>query len=246
MNLSLRDYIVGQKRTGKNKQFVFILDDYAIKGPYTNNRLQNVIKRSEFFSHWNTPNVVKVIDIIEETYVRFPNIMKGYKLDSEMYKETFSDYSYRILKNPPVIDVKKSIENKVTFGNNLEDVILTLCHCNILGVGDMNLRNTMFDKDKNIFYVIDYDDSLTADRDDEVFYFNKRPGEKLGWYNLVKQHYNNVAKRLVDLLTDVIVVTNKLESRVERCIHLLKKYSENVTNVVSVRVNDIRPKYKDL
>src|SRR5690606_21409651 len=140
-SLLLKNCIVGQKRTGKSKQFVLIEGDYAIKGPYTNRRLEHVTVRSRIFKNWSTPCVVNFFDVVDEKYVRFPNIMKEYKLEFENYKESFSDYTYNILKNSPVFDVKKAIENKLKFNDvSIKDLLLGLCHCNILGIGDMNLR----------------------------------------------------------------------------------------------------------
>src|SRR5436190_4148251 len=98
----LNNCIVGQKRTSKNKQFVFIEGDYAIKGPYTEIRLANVVNRSKILSEWKSTVAVLMIDtftINDGTFIRFPNIMKGYNLESEIHEESFSDYKYNILKN---------------------------------------------------------------------------------------------------------------------------------------------------
>src|SRR5205085_1316659 len=108
----------------------------------------------------------------------------------------------------------------------LEDVLISLCHCNILGVGDMNVRNTLVNPKTQQFYIIDFDDNLTKDRDDEVFYFNKPPGKKLSWYDNVAIHYNSVADRLTPLLTDEIVLKNNLLPRVERAINLLQRHAK--------------------
>lgn len=224
---ALANDIVGQKRTGKAKQFVFIQGDYAIKGPYQQGRLNNVITRSQIFAAWNTPTVVKAIDYFttkDGIFVRFPNIMKDYQLEYDLYFETFSGLQYKVLKNAPVLDIGHALPTNPWITNEAEDVILALCHCNILGVGDMNARNTLVDVKTHQFYIIDFDDNLGADRDDEVFYFNKVPGKKLRWYELVSHHYNAVADRLIPLLTDATVINNNLVPRVERAINLLRRF----------------------
>lgn len=228
LTTALANDIVGQKRTGKTKQFVFIQDEFAIKGPYQQGRLNNVVTRSQIFTAWNTPCVVKAIDyftVPDGIFVRYPNIMAGYPLESELYTESFSGLQYRILKNPPVTDIGHALASNLWIPSEAEDLLLALCHCNILGIGDMNMRNTMVDPIKHIFYVIDFDDNLGADRDDEVFYFNKKPGKKMMWYENVAIHYNKVADRLIPLLTDNIVVSNNLVPRVQRAIDLLRKYT---------------------
>ena len=252
LNTALAQDIVGQKRTGRAKQFVFIRGEYAIKGPYQQGRLNNVITRSQIFSAWGTPCVVKAIDyftVPDGTFIRFPNIMAGYQLESELYNETFSQLQYRILKNAPVTDVRYALPTNPWIPNEAEDVILALCHCNILGVGDMNLRNTLVDVQKHQFYIIDFDDNLGADRDDEVFYFNNPPGKKLMWYERVAQHYNKVADRLAPLINDQIVQTNNLQPRVQRAIDLLRRYAvtqiKGLTGEIQI-TGDVRQAIADL
>jgi len=219
--------IVGQKRIGKYKQFVFIHNNYAIKGPYQQGNLNNVISRSQIFTAWTTPCVVRAIDYLmtkDGTFVRFPNVMAGYKLESELYHETFSGLQYNVLKTPPVIDIGHAFLTNPWIPNEVEDLLLALCHCNILGVGDMNMRNILVDPIKHTFYIIDFDDNLGKDRDDQEFYFNKASAKKYRWYEKVAHHYNKVADRLIPLLTDPIVTTNNLISRVERAINLLRRF----------------------
>lgn len=266
LSLALQQLIVGQKRTGKHKQFVFFYGDYVIKGPFSSTgRIENIKTRSTIFTAWKTPCVVKYINEFKSDdpepniYVMYDNIMKQYKLESEPYHESFSGLNYNILKNPPIVSVNTLIDKKgyEWITNNAEDLLLAVVHCNILGVGDMNLRNVLVDPNTKEFYVIDFDDNLTSDRDDEVFYFNKHPSKKSNWYQRVNMHYNNVADRLEPLLTDEIVLKNNLLSRVQRAINLLRQYAttnlftvpvktpelsktSNNTRVVCVKVTDIR------
>lgn len=245
LTTALSNDIVGQKRTGKSKQFVFIRGNYAIKGPYQQVRFNNVITRSQIFSIWNTPFAVRAIDyfdVPDGKFVRFPNIMEGYQLQTDPYIETFSGLQYNVLKNPPVIDVASAINSGQWINEGVEDLILALCHCNILGVGDMNIRNTLIDPVKRQFYIIDFDDNLGKDRDDEVFYFNKAPGKKLMWYERVSYCYAKVSDRLIPLLEDHIVTTNNLVPRVERAIRLLLQFS--TTKPPPTEQHVIQPKVK--
>lgn len=224
------EHIIGQKRTSRSKPFVFLTDEFAIKGPYTKNskRLENVLSRSDIFEAWNTPCVVNVYDNLQEgndVYVRFPNIMKGYELQWEEHIDPFNNKQYRLLNDSPVTDIRTSLDTNKWIYNEVENLLVGLCHCNILGIGDMNLRNCMVDQVKKVFYIIDYDDDLGTDRDDEYFYFNKAPAAKLKWYENVKHLYPKVSTRLRNLLNNKIVIEKNLISRVNRAIALLDKYS---------------------
>ena len=249
---SLENYfkrcIVGQKRTGKSKQFVFLDGDYAIKGPYTESRLINVVNRSKILSEWDSKVAVLMIDQFYcpgGTFIRFPNIMKGYNLESEPHEESFSSYKYNILKNPPVINIGEALRNKNEWIFPLmEDMILTLCHCYILGTGDMNVRNSLINLETKQFYVIDYDDNLGVVREDEIFYFNKAPAKAYDWYNNVKCHYNNVADRLKCLLDNDIVINNNLKDKVLKTINLLEKYGDiKIVPKSGLKLNIIKDVY---
>lgn len=77
--------------------------------------------------------------------------MADYRLESEPYTKTFSGLRYNILKNAPVTDIGHAIPNNQWITTEAEDLILALCHCNILGVGDMNMRNTSVDVQNDNF-----------------------------------------------------------------------------------------------
>ena len=236
LTAALATDIVGQKRTSKHKQFVFIRKDYVIKGPYQQGRFNNVTTRSQIFTSWNTPCVVKVLDYFntnDGTFIRFPNIMAGYQLETEPYTESFTGLQYNILKNSPLLKLNNEVTMAYTNAAVAEDLILGLCHCNILGVGDMNVSNVLFDTNKRQYYIIDYDDNLASDRDDATFYFNKVPAKKLHWVDRVSSCYNRVSERLLPLLEDPIVLSNNLTPRVQRAINLLRQYDKSVTNVTT-------------
>src|SRR5437016_4909008 len=159
LTAALETDILGQKRTGKHKQFVFLHDDYAIKGPYSPSKLNNVTIRSQIFTRWASPCVVVACDqftTTDGTFVKYPNFMSSYTLESELHTESFSTLQYKILKNAPVIDVGHAIPTNPWIYPLLEDVLISLCHCNILGVGDMNVRNTLVNPKTQQFYIIDF------------------------------------------------------------------------------------------
>ena len=249
---SLQNYLnrclVGQKRTGKSKCFVFLEGDYVVKGPYTESRLANVINRSKILSEWRSTVAVLMIDKFDNkdgTFIRFPNIMKGYNLESEPHEESFSSYKYNILKNPPVINIGEALKLKMDWIFPLmEDAILTLCYLYILGTGDMNIRNFLLDPNTKKLYVIDYDDNLGNAREDEVFYFNKPSAKSYDWYNNVKCHYNKVADRLKELLNNDIVINNNLKDKVVKTISLLEKYGDKI--VRPTKLNMIIPTKKTI
>lgn len=239
---ALSRYIVGQKRTSPHKQFVFLCGNEVIKGPFKQDKLNNVMSRSNILKNWNSPVAVLATESFETpegTFIKYPNFMKVYTLETEEHSESFSDYKYNIIKNAPVITIGNAIPNNDWIFPNIEDTLLTLCHLNILGVGDSNVRNSLIDPNTKKFYVIDFDENLGSDRDDEVFYYNKLPAKKYNWYDNCKQHYNKVADRLIPLLNDDIVISNKLEERVKRVIRLLRQYGLN--KIITESKREIKP-----
>jgi len=220
--------IVGQKRTGKHKQFVFIVGENVIKGPYKKEKIQNILFRSEVLKYWNTPYIVKAQDYFftnDGVFIIYPNIMSNYNLEYENYHENFSGLNYNIIKNPPVVDIGSVIDSNNWIYTKAEELILAWCHLNILNVGDVNLRNALVDIKTKELYIIDYDENLGKDRDDEYFYFNKPPKKSTQWYKNVCYCYKNVADRLINMLSDKIVIENNLKNRVSRVINLLLKYN---------------------
>ncbi len=225
---ALMSRIICQKRTSKNKQFVILYNDFVIKGPYTVSKYKNQITRSKIFSALETPCVVKMIESFKAAdgglYVKFPNLMKTDNVDYEMHTEKFSLLNYRVMKNSLLIDLGHCILENEWIYDNIEDLLVGLCHANILSVGDMNVRNILVDTVNRTVHIIDFDETIISDRDDEVFYFNRPPARRFGWYDKVAPHYNRVADRLMSLINHPIIVEHNLESRVERIVNLLRKY----------------------
>jgi ribA/ribD-fused uncharacterized protein len=250
MSISLSSFlahnVAGQKRTGQ-KQFVFFADDVVYKGPYPakSPRFENVIFRSDIFTAWGTPCVVKPLDVIETPdgpFIRFPNIMAGYPIESETYTEPKTGLTYEVRINAPILDVLHALPANPWITAEASDLILALIHCNILGVGDMNLRNSLVNPATREFFVIDYDDNLGTDRDDATFYFNKSPAKALRWAERVAPLYAEVADRLEPLRTDPLVAQYELLDRVERAINLLRQYATLATPAPEPKPSTRRPK----
>lgn len=247
LEYALANYPVGQKRTGKNKQFVFVHNDSAYKGPYQNGRLQNVLSRSAVFKQWNTPLPIHPLEQLntpDGIFLRFPNLAQNATIHTELYQESFTGLQYNVITSSPLLTLSKSWQEVITSKLDLTNLILSLCHANILGVGDMNLRNILY-RDGSL-YLIDYDDNLTADRDDESWYFNKGVAAKYSWHAYVTQFYPAVIQKLQNIANDHYLEEHGLLPRYNRVIALLQKYGNihpnlhvvinvsNVTNVTNV------------
>jgi hypothetical protein len=224
---ALRSDVAGQKRTGSGKQFVFLRGEFAYKGPYQNGgKYLNVLSRTKFFNEWKTPCVVKAVDTINSKdgmFIRFPNLMLGKQLQHEPHKESFSNYSYNILVNPPIYDIGHAMLTHNWIPSEAEDLVLALCHFNVLGIGDTNVRNALVDPETHKFYLVDYDENLGTDRDDEVFYFSMAPAKKFLWYERTSIFYDKVADRLLTLLE--LSIADVTRDRINRAVSLLRKFA---------------------
>ena len=208
----LTDKFIAQQRTSKHKQFVFMYQDCVIKGPYKEEKYNLLLERYQILKSWDSPEVVYYTDcFLGELgyYFKYPNLMSNYQLEFVEHNESFTNLSYKILANPPV----KSLNKYKELPENIYPLLLSLCHCYILGVGDTNTRNILI-SDKA--YLIDIDDSTTQVRQTNTFYFSKDPAKKLDWYNKCKHLYT----RLSIQLSDTIIPEEYLE-KANLAIHLL-------------------------
>jgi hypothetical protein len=224
------NYTVAQKRTGVTKHFVFLVEDVVYKGPYkkADKAFNNVLARSLIFNEWKTPCVVKALDYVETPdgiFIRFPNLLTGMNFETETHQEEFSDLKYRIVKNSPVIDILEVLNDNLWIFNQVEDLLVALCHCYILGVGDMNLRNCLVDLQHRMFYLISFDETRSVEGEGSMFYFNKPPAKKYGWGERVSGHYHRVAERLALLRNDSVIISQGLLNRLERTIQLLIQHA---------------------
>lgn len=225
----LNSVIVAQKRTGKHKKFVFLLSDVVAKGPYSKDQFEKILTRSTLLQNWNSNYIVHPSGYFEADgyYLYFPNFLQGYVLESEPHKETFSSYSYNILKNSPTISLKDALIKDKSLWKSTPQLIYDLCLLHLLGVGDCGHRNIQVDVVKQKIYVIDFDEDLGEGnyRDDEEFYFSRPSAKALKWIKHTGKHYRNVANKLELLRENEYVVKFGLLPGLERILILLRKYS---------------------
>lgn len=230
LGLAVSNMVGARARSGISKSFIFCDREVVYKGPYkqVDKRLSNVMARSQIFAAWKTPCVVAAIDTIETVdgiFVRFPNLMHGYPLQTELYQETFSKVTYPVVTNPPIMEVLQALPTHPWIYPLVEDLLVALCHCYIIGTGGMTLSNCLVDPTKQQFYIVNFGDHRTVEREDAMFYFTKPPSKKHGWAERVRGHYTRVAERLTPLLTDPFIISTNLSSRVERTIRLLHQHA---------------------
>ena len=204
LSKALRETPVGQQRTGSSKQFVMIQDEFVIKGPYPSKskRLVSIKDRESFFELWKTPCIVRSCGSFstkDGVFIKFPNLMKGHKLVTCPHTETFGNkLSYNILKDPPV----KTLGNSpcaLDGPGKLLDLLIGLCHCFVLKVGDMNMRNVLVGDGGN-FYIVDFEDTLGKDTSTETFYFNRAPAKKSPWLEKIRPLYPKVIESMKGLM----------------------------------------------
>lgn len=233
----LKNLLVGQKRTSINKPFVLLDQEEGLvfKGPYTENRYNNIIERTEIFKRWKTPLVVLPEFVFEaparkgdkkmDKYIAFPNLMKDLKLSGEEYTEKSGKYTYKVVKRTTVMRLKDALDEKKyeLSMDEATELIFALCQCYILAVHDMGLGNMLVNIKKKKIYIIDFDDTIAKARDDDpVFYFCKI-GKDYKWYETYGCQYKAIAERLEKEIKGFIT-DKSLEIRYEKCISLLKKY----------------------
>lgn len=227
--------ILGQKRTGKHKQFVLIYDEFVIKGPYTAQKLQNICTRSAILREWGANFVVHPSSQFESEgagYLVFPSFYKGYELEHELHQESFSENSYRILKNSPTLSLKDALTKDPVLWEKVPDIIYDMCLLNILGVGDAGHRNIQVNPAIKDIHIIDFEENLGTDRDDEEFYFSKPCAKALKWGEKATIHYGDVAAKLESLRSNALLEQLQLTSRLERAIKLLRQFQRTERKII--------------
>lgn len=236
----LKNLLVGQKRTAINKPFVLLDQEEGLvfKGPYSENRYNNIIERTEIFKKWKTPLVVLPEFVFEapvkkgdkkmDKYVAFPNLMKDLKLSGEEYTEKSGKYTYKVVKRTTVMRLKDALDEKKYKLSMAEatELIFALCQCYILSVHDMNLGNMLVDINKKKIYIIDFDDTISKVREDDPVFYLCKIGKEYKWYETYGCQYEIIAERLEKEIKGLIT-DKSLKIRYEKCISLLKKYHKS-------------------
>lgn len=213
MELSLQTLLsscpVGQKRTAKYKQFVFLAGENVYKGPYNPDKIQTILNRSMRFREYNLPFILHPINyfsIHEGHFIIFPNIAKDYPIETYVNKESFTDLSYNVIKRTSVIKASDFLKEYDCdwFYIQVPNIALTLIYMYIFNVGDVGLYNILVDIKKKYIYIIDYDENRTSENNTELFYFAKDPAEAIRtkWLAHVRPYYKLLAEKITQIKCD--------------------------------------------
>lgn len=269
---ALEKDVVCQKRTGHNKQFVFLHGDKVIKGPFKTERVDTILRRKAYFIKWKTPMVVLPDDTVLQDpdlptganlFLSYPNLAKDYPVEADWCGETFTEYKYRVLRRSGLIKLSDAIKitaNEPVIGQLLRDLLLALSHLYILNVGDVHFANVLADLQKRSLHIVDYDENRSNDRNDEFFYLSKVPGheavsviERYG-----RQFYSHIILGLRELLKNPLVTAeipgketeDELRSRVGTAITMFNAYAAIPPSIpkgskAAVVVPDVVRSYND-
>jgi hypothetical protein len=233
--INLKEYlssrIVGQKRTGKHKAFVFIDYNkiggpYATKGPFSSERASLVEKRAKILKEWSLPFIVKPLfqkkgeDLRggnDGYYLVYENLLKGETLETTPYTESMTNYhgisySYKVLERQNLVKLSDVLMDIDWLDTPFEGMtmavwlMISMIGLFVLQVGDMHFSNVLVNLSFHTLYIIDYDDSNQSVASGEIFYFKMPPAkEKLEkWLSLVRPHYQKAIKFLTRFTSDPI------------------------------------------
>jgi len=209
LDILLKDGIICQKRTGKNKQFTFLYNNEIIKGPYTEEKANKIKQKFEKLKSWNTDYLIYPLEFIKDNndivFIKYPNVGIKNNFTIETYKESFSEYTCNLMTSrvglEKVSDLITKPENKWLF-NFSTTIAITLIKEVLLCIGDRGLFNIIADKETHKIYIIDVDENSEIIRDSDTFYCSKD----------MKSSYKDVWKDNID----VEEVLNRLEKDIPR------------------------------
>lgn len=221
MDILFEECVLGQKRTGKNKQFTFIQinDDLGgknvIKGPFSREAKDRLLWISE--KTQDLPFILhpdKVITIEGKYFVLFPNLLEGREIGAEKYKESFSNYSYCVLKRTSIVKLRDIIQEKWTH-KFIPELTRSLVYLFLLGVGDMGMFNILADQENKEVFIIDYGDKRGKTREGPFFYFSKEPAKEKGkiWLQYAKPYYEEIAEEIKDFESEYLETALKCLSQ---------------------------------
>jgi hypothetical protein len=233
--------VVGQRRTGKHKAFVFIDSyrtsdgkliggEYAIKGPFSLDRITVVEQRAKILEAWRLPFITKPLSRIEGQdlnggiggyYLVYPNLLKGEELVTTHYTESMvnyhgTSYSYHTLVRQGLVklgDVILDIDwlNQLMVYEEEELplavwLMISMIGLFVLKVGDMHFANVLVNLQTHHIHIIDYDDNADNAASSEIFYFKMAPakGKLSKWLGLVRPYYPRVVTFLGRFVGDPI------------------------------------------
>jgi len=224
----------GQRRTGWNREFVVLGNSLVFKGPLDIDKYTVIDIRVKIMQKWRTPLVIlptKFMRVKEGFFAVYPNVDD---MESEVrvirhrekmrFRGAHREYSVLVRKSlVKVNNLLEGTDSDWIFDKYGVDIVVALTHLWILKVGDTGIFNMVARIDRREIYIIDYDEMLDEDREDELFYFDKRPAVRFNWYERIRKHYREAAERVSDLLNDPS--NSKVFPRIERAVTLLYKFS---------------------
>jgi hypothetical protein len=227
---AIKNLPVGQRRTGRQKQFVFLYDDIVVKGPYQPNytKLTNLVNRSKILKQINADffiHPIRVIDGNNNTrFVVFDNLAKNYAHKTELNQESFSSYSYNIIERNTLIKLNDCLLDYEWIRPLLPHLTLSLLYLYCLNTGDVGLSNILVDTQINKIYIIDYEENRGSDNTNELFYFSRNPAKnkRIFWKQYVSPFYGWLVYRLNQFKTnDDIINTN-----INKAIRLIQSFTQ--------------------
>lgn len=231
MNELIKKYPVGQKRQTYYKQFVFIIDEkHVYKGPYEIlqhdciTKITSIETRTKYFEKININNIITLPlekrIIYGQTYFVFANLYgkKPEQLSSIDHIESFDEkYEYKLINDDTLISIDIAVKK---YFADIEKVaieyITMLIILWIFGVGDIVMRNSLFNTETKQIHIIDFEDDrnkiLINKR--EFFYFSKTEPEFEEIFRpLIKYNINaiiNIIKEKKQLMPETIMVKGVL------------------------------------
>jgi hypothetical protein len=234
----LRNRIIGQKRCDGESQFVILMTDHVLKGPYPYSQAREILFRKDFLIDWKTPHVVLpeevMISMPQGFFLKFPHLSQGYPMKSKWHVEKFKTrfptmtaskhLIYQVMRHGKLITLYEYMgrPNHDWIYASMPTLLLALIHCYILRIGDMCLSNILVDPQKHQIYLIDLDDPLTQDGKDEFFYFRSRPMSKRArvWRHQARPHY----PWLIEQLRPIAARAPQFKRRIQKIIFMLARF----------------------
>ena len=224
--------VMVRPRTNTHQPFMFLNGCYIIKGPYNDKSYNTIIERSKILKMFKIANVIHPMSHFvtpQGIFIRYINFLADYKIETKFHTELFSRNSYTIVKNSHIMTMREILDSKTNtwIFSSIKSLIKTLCYFYILDISDTNIDNIYIDLETKQIHVIDYDNSTNEERDDEIFYFNKKPDNSYNWYNNCNYCYDCVANDIDDLLNDKNKIPDNLQERARKTVNLLRKFAFN-------------------
>lgn len=197
----LDEFPLGQQRTSNRKQFVFIRHKDVIKGPFKEERVQEVFRRSEQLKTWRTPYIVHPKEVLESDvgyFIIYPKVGCREEDNITCHKESFSDYEYSVIVRYNLVKLNDVIEEDGDFQDHIPNIAEALIDLFLLGVGDTGLFNILADNITKEVFIIDFEENRGNAPKTEFFYFSKDPRASVRklWHNETEKHFGDIAKRL--------------------------------------------------